>query len=101
LEVRVLDEGPDPGRRRSIEQALAGKNVRLASIKAERACKAGAEAADVPGLPALADLSAIDPVEILTEAHRWKHGGAEPAPALLAVFREILASEASNGGEAA
>ncbi len=101
LEVRVLDEGPDPGRRRSIEQALAGKSVRLASIKAERARGTGAETADVIGLPALADLSAMDPVEILTEAHRLKHGGAEPAPALLAAFREILAAEAGNGGAAA
>lgn len=94
LEVRVLDDGPDPTRRRRIEEALAGKPVRLASIKLEPPPRsAEAMALAEAATPALADLSALDPEEILLAAHRERFG-ADPEPAVLAAFREVLASEA-------
>jgi exonuclease SbcD len=93
LEVRVLDDGPDPTRRRKIEEALAGKPVRLALIKLESPSQAGTAAADVePGAAALPDLGALDPEEILRAAH-FERYGAEPDPAMLLAFREILAGD--------
>ena len=90
--MRVFDDGPDPTRRRRIEEALAGKAVRLASIKLESPARADT-AAESPAIPALADLDSLDPAEILLAAHRERYG-AEPEPTLLAALREILAAEA-------
>ena len=92
LEVRVLDSGPDPTRRRRIEAALEGKAVRLASIKLE--------APDRPAVgnnaaaPTLADLSSLDPEEIMIAAHREKYSSG-PDAALLAALREILTAPAA------
>ncbi len=97
LEVRVLDDGPDPTRRRRIEQALEGQAVRLASIKLEAPARIGG-AAENPAAPALADLSARDPEEIMRAAHRERYG-AEADPALLAALREILAAELHPAAE--
>jgi exonuclease SbcD len=89
LEVRYLDDGPDPQRRYRIEQALAGKPVRLASTKFEpRSLPAG-------GLhngtrEDLGDLRSIDPLEVLLAAYRERHADSEPEAALLSAFREIL-----------
>jgi exonuclease SbcD len=88
LEVRVLDDGPDPARRRRIEETLAGKPVRLARIHMEVPARAAAPDAG-SSAPRLADLNSLDPEEILTTAHRAKYG-ADPDPALLAALREIL-----------
>ena len=92
LEVRVLDDGPDPTRRRRIEEALAGKAVRLASIKLEPPPRTEAAAESAAAPPTLADLGALDPEEILLAAHRERYG-AEPDAAMLAALREILAAE--------
>ena len=88
----LLDDGPDPTRRRRIEEALAGKAVRLASIKLESPARPD-EAAGSPALPALADLGSLDAEEIMLGAHRERYG-AEPDPALVTALREILADEA-------
>jgi len=96
LEVRVLDDGPDPTRRRRIEQALEGKAVRLASIKLES--PQSSEATPKLGAgnaPSLADLGSLDPEEIMLSAHRERYG-TEPDTALLAALREILAAEAHS-----
>ena len=92
LEVRVLDDGPDPGRRRTIEQAIAGKPVRLAFIKVERARAGEADGGLAEPVIALADLRSLDPMEIMTAAHRERYQ-TEPAPALLAALQEILSTE--------
>jgi exonuclease SbcD len=97
LEVRVLDDGPDPTRRREIELALAGKPVRLASIKLEAVPRAERGARTTDELPELADLSELDPEAIMAAAHRERFG-AEPDPALLAALREILSAESSSEG---
>ena len=91
LEVRVLDDGPDPMRRRRIELALEGKAVRLASIKLERPARMEGTTEDDAGTsPVLADLGSLDPEEIVLSAHRERFG-SEPDPAMLTALREILA----------
>ncbi|MGB8168639.1 MAG: exonuclease SbcCD subunit D C-terminal domain-containing protein [Chthoniobacteraceae bacterium] len=93
LEVRVLDDGPDPTRRRRIEEALAGKPVRLASIKLESPARSAGGVEDPAVLrPTLADLSALDPEQIVIAAHRERYK-TEPDPALLSALREILTAE--------
>ncbi len=93
LEVRVLDNGPDPARRRRIEEALDGKPVRLALIKLESPERPAALSTTAPA-PALADLSSLDPEEIMTAAHLEKYGTG-PDPALLTALREILTAPAA------
>jgi len=94
LEVRVLDDAPDPNRRKRIEEALNGKAVRFASLRLEALPRVADGSTPVDAsMPSLADLSALDPEEILLAAHRERHG-TEPEAAVLAAFREILAAEA-------
>jgi exonuclease SbcD len=96
LEVRVLDDGPDPTRRRAIEQALEGKPVRLASIKLEPPQRtAGLSDVDEALASTLADLGSLDPEEIMRSAYVERYR-AEPDISLLAALREILSSEAAN-----
>ncbi len=90
LEVRVLDDGPDPTRRRQIEQALEGKAVRLALIRLERLARTEEAADAAVTAPTLADLSSLDPEEIMISAHRERYG-SEPDPRLLVALREVLA----------
>jgi len=96
LEVRILDDGPDPTRRRAIEEALEGKPVRLASIRLEPLVRTpaipGADEALASGLD---DLGSLDPEEIMRAAHMERFR-SEPDASLLAALREILASEAVN-----
>jgi exonuclease SbcD len=89
LEVRYLDDGPDPLRRHRIERALEGRPVRLAHTRFEPK--------DNPAIPltdqeqaGLGDLQSIDPLAVLLAAYRERYEGGEPEPALLAAFREIL-----------
>ena len=92
VEVRILEEGPDPLRRRRVEQALDGKPLRLASIKvesAEREAAAGQSAVAAHQL----DLRTIDPEDIFQEAYREKYGN-DPDSRVLDAFREILLQEA-------
>lgn len=89
LEVRCLDDGPDPSRRHRIEQALAKKPVRLASIKFDPREKTDL-AQDGAGADGLGDLRTIDPLEILRVAYREGYENGEPDAAMIAAFREIL-----------
>ena len=92
LEVRVLEEGPDPLRRRRIEQAIEGKSLRLASIKvesAEREAIAGNSVVEFEHV----DLKTIDPEDIFQDAYRSKYQ-SEPDSRVLAALREILQQEA-------
>ncbi len=89
LEVRYLDDGPEPRRRYRIEQALEGRPVRLATTKFEPREKAGDGQDAGPG-DGLGDLRSVDPLEVLLAAYRERHEGGEPEATLLAAFREIL-----------
>jgi DNA repair protein SbcD/Mre11 len=94
LEVRVLEEGPDPIRRRRVEQAIEGKPLRLASIKVENA-EREATAGDTRGEFEHVDLKTIDPEDIFQDAYRTKYQN-EPDLRVLAAFREILQQEARS-----
>jgi exonuclease SbcD len=90
LEIRVLDDGPDPTRRRTIEQALEGKPVRLASIRLEPPQRAaGGSWVDEEFASTLADLASLDPEEIMRSAYVERYQ-SEPDPSLLSALREIL-----------
>jgi len=91
LEVRVLENGPDPTRRKRIEQALDGKPLRLASIKVESSLKKSPGDDVSPPIDAV-DLRTINPEEIMLSAHREKYG-TEASESLLKAFREILLQE--------
>ncbi len=94
LEVRILEDGPDPTRRKRIEDALQSKPVRLASIKVDSAVKAnGEQPADE--MFDIGDLQSIDGEEILTEAHREKYR-TDPDESLVKAFREIVQQELST-----
>ena len=91
LEVRVVEDQPDPTRRKRIEEALEGKPVRLASIKIESATRR-AEASDQLMEQENYDLKTINPEEIFLSAHLEKYGTAADE-ALINAFREILLQE--------
>jgi exonuclease SbcD len=89
LEVRYLDDGPDPTRRNRIETALENKPVRLASTKMEP-LKGHAESAAAGGTEGLGDIRSIDAMDVLMSAYRERHAGSEPEPDMLRAFQEIL-----------
>jgi len=92
LEVRVLEVGPDPTRRKRIEQALEGKAVRLASIKLESTSLTAVP--DDPLSPEeQVNLTTISPEDVFLRAHREKYKGLEADAALIEAFREILLLE--------
>jgi exonuclease SbcD len=92
VEVRVTEEGPDPLRRRRVEQAMEGKPLRLASIKVESANR-DANADVVTAALQHFDLKTIDPEDIFQGAWREKYGN-DPDMRVLEAFREILLQEA-------
>lgn len=86
LEVRVLLTEPDPGFRHRVEEALAGKAVRLASI-----VPSYPEREDGAADPALsyADLQKIDPLDMLRHTFTAKYGGELP-DALEELFMNVM-----------
>lgn len=92
LEVNILDDGPDPTRRHQIETALAGRPVRLATIKLTAPARTATDTLTAAVAPTLADLTSLDPVSLLTDAYRERYQ-AEPDPELLNALNEILAAE--------
>ena len=92
VEVRIIEEGPDPMRRRRIEQAMEGKRLRLASIKVESPERHAAADQSAPASHH-ADLRTIDPEDIFQDAYREKYGN-DPDSRVLKAFREILLQEA-------
>lgn len=93
VEFHLLDDGPDPTRRHRIETSLAGKPVRLASIKLEPIPRDPAAGEAGPVAPVtLADLGSLDPEALLHATFVEKYQNP-PAPALLAALREILLAD--------
>src|SRR5262245_49099368 len=99
LEIRVLDDGPDPARRRTIERALEGKPVRLASIRLEPLQRtADVSCVDEEFASTLSDLASLDPEEIMRSAYLERYQ-REPDPSLLSALREILSEAAPETGK--
>ena len=91
LEVRVLQDQPDPTRRKRIEQTLEGKPVRLASIKIENP-RQQSNPLDSSTEFQTVDLKAINPEHIFLSAHLEKYG-VSANESLINAFREILLQE--------
>ena len=93
LEVRILDDGPDPTRRARIEQVLEGKGVRLASLKFESMAK-GEELMAAGACESLENLKTLNPIEIMRRAYRERYQSdpeAELVDALQQILREFSA----------
>ncbi len=89
LEVRLLDDGPDPGRRKRIEDAVENLPVRLASIKLEPLARESSVGEELSPC-SLDDLRALNPEDIFRSVFRERYEG-EPDEAVLSAFREIVA----------
>jgi exonuclease SbcD len=93
LEVRIREEGPDPARRKRIEEALTDKAIRLATIRVENAIRRKTELTEDSMLEE-PDLKTISPEEIFLNAYFERYGQAADESLILA-FREILLQEAA------
>jgi len=95
LEINVLDDGPDPTRRRQIETALENKAARLAAIRLHppdclTTSDIGASDQAVRPTPCdAAGLQSLDPLTLVSDHHQRRYG-RECAPELLTCLREIL-----------
>ncbi len=90
LEVRYLDDGPDPTRRHRLEEALKNKPVRLASTKFESPSTSASDSVTTDRTN-LGDLSSLDAFEVLNAAYRESYPDGQMEPGVLAAFQEILA----------
>ncbi len=91
LEVRVREDSPDPTRRTRIEQILASRPVRLASIRSERSTQP--DSSETPDEPLDAgSLKDIHPLDVFKDAWRERYD-SEPDDGVLAALREILLQE--------
>lgn len=93
LHVRVQLEGPEPGLRARIEEALAGKPVRLARI--ETSTLRGALPAAAPAL-SVDELNALKPEAFFLRLYQHRFGSDAP-PELMAAFGELLDTPAAEG----
>lgn len=94
LEVQVLLDGPQPGLRQEIEEALAGKSVRLVKISPSRQKN---DTSDSPTeTEAELELKLEQPDQMFIRRYRdeW---GQEPDTNLLDLFREV--EDAARQGE--
>jgi DNA repair protein SbcD/Mre11 len=95
LEVQILDDGPDPTRRRQVDDVLRDKAARLTRIQLVRPEPiAGSEATQPAArVGSIADVQSLDPVALMASAHRERHG-TDPSTALERALRELVANEA-------
>lgn len=91
LEVRVLLDAHEPALRAQIEQAIAGKPVRLAKIEVSAAKR------DEAAMPALSldEFERLDPQSVFNRLYQEKHGTQAPDD-LMAAFAELLAGPAEE-----
>jgi DNA repair protein SbcD/Mre11 len=95
LEVRVLEDGPDPTRRQQIEEALDGKPLRLASIKVERRAQIVTAVGDddqSERRPESIDLKSMSPEDVFLSAFQEKYGTTAD-DSLVRAFREVMLQE--------
>jgi exonuclease SbcD len=95
LEVQILDDGPDPTRRRQVDDALRDKAARLTRIQLVRPEPTpGAESSKPAArVGSIADVQSLDPIALMASAHRERHG-TDPSAGLERVLRELVANEA-------
>ena len=98
LQVSVLLDAPEPGLRHKIEQAIAGKYVRLARIDtrypAQQSPAAGEQVLSAE------QLQSLRPVDVFSKVFEAKYASRVPET-LMALFNEVAAQVyESTGGEA-
>ena len=93
LHVRVQLSGPEPGLRARIEEAIAGKPLRLARI--ETATLRGALPDAAPAL-SVDELNALKPEAFFLRLYQHRFGCDAP-PELMAAFGELLDTPAAEG----
>ena len=91
LEIRVLEDQPDPTRRRKIDQALEGKNLRLASIKVDYPGRRISQEPDTSS-KTFQDLRSFQPEDVFLDAYLDRYG-TTPDEAIVTAFREVLLQE--------
>jgi exonuclease SbcD len=95
VEMNVLDDGPDPTRRRQIETALENKAARLAAVRLHPPVRStdsefAASGQTMPGAPRdAASLQLLDPVALASDYFRQRYG-EDASPDILSCLREIL-----------
>ncbi|MEP3480865.1 MAG: exonuclease subunit SbcD [Fuerstiella sp.] len=94
LEVRILNDGPDPTRCRQIEDALQDKHVRLASIKLASPPRSDSEEPDDAVL-SLDQLQTLNPEDIFISAYKEKYADT-PENDVLDAFRTIMTELETN-----
>jgi exonuclease SbcD len=92
LEVRVLLDAPEPALRTRIEEALAGKPVRLVRIDSRRQIS---DSGETPEAISLEDLARISPAEVFERAYRQRFGADAPQ-----ALRDALGELMLEGAEA-
>ncbi len=85
LDLAVRLDGPRPELRRSLDDLLVGRPVRLARLTAERAGGGGSLADSLPE----ATLDSLDPDEVFRRRWAQEHEG-DPPRALAEAFRELV-----------
>lgn len=95
LEVRVLEDQPDPSRRHKIEQAIKDKHVRLATINVKSAKKAN-QPMQTSVQPKLDELN---PADIFTKVYAATYNNTVPAD-MLQLFNQVTQEVAQSEAEA-
>lgn len=86
LEIKVLMDGPEPSYKYQIEEALKGKNVRLARIVATLPVQSeGAFHAMT-----YEELQTIHPMDIALDVFRRKYGGNEMPDSMQMMLNEVI-----------
>lgn len=85
LEVRVLEDKPDPSQRIKIEQAIEGKNVRLATINVK---SASTEVGNQAQHPAQQKLDELKPADIFSRIYQSTYGNPVPEE-MLQLFNQV------------
>ena len=93
LEVRVLQERPEPGLRARVEAALEGKPVRLARIDLQQVSDGSARSMPL----SLDELERLQPADIFARLYQKKFASAA-SPELLSAFAELAVAAADGGG---
>jgi len=94
LEVAVLLDRPEPSLRRSIDEALAGKGVRLLKITTHYPGNGESLAESMPER----SLQEITPDEVFSRRYQQAHNDLPPQP-LVAAFHEILELVQQESGQ--
>lgn len=95
LEVRILANQPDPARRKKIEDALANKAARLASIRIEAPSHSPTTDDPFLHLKSLDAIERMDPLELMTAAH-LEQNHAPPSPELIAALNQVVSKLANQ-----